>query len=161
MAKFSIRSALSRKQSVPNTTNFEGGRAFTQTAKLELASVLVTTFLEDEFYHTEKDTVKRIRELMGKVEPKFSAKAALFARNTFGMRSVSHLFAGEVAKTVKGEPWTKRFYSKVARRPDDVLETLGYYLTTYGRPVPNSLKKDSATRSAASMSISSPSRKAS
>jgi hypothetical protein len=141
MAKFSIRSALSRKQSVPNTTNFDGGRAFTQTAKLELASVLVTTFLEDEFYRTEKETVKRIRELMGKVEPKFSAKAALFARNTYGMRSVSHLVAGEVAKTVKGEPWTKRFYSKVARRPDDVLETLGYYLSTYGRPVPNSLKK--------------------
>ena len=49
MAKFSIRSALSRKQSVPNTTNFEGGRAFTQTAKLELASVLVTTFLINHF----------------------------------------------------------------------------------------------------------------
>jgi len=127
MAKFSIRSALSRKQSVPDTTNFESGRAFTQTAKLELASVLVTTFLEDEFYRTEKDTVKRIRELMGKVEPKLSAKAALFARNTYGMRSVSHLVAGELAKGVKGQPWTKRFYAQVARRPDDVLETLGYY----------------------------------
>ena len=109
MAKFSIRSALSRKQSVPNTTNFEGGRAFTQTAKLELASVLVTTFLEDEFYRTEKDTVQRIRELMGKVEPKFSAKAALFARNTYGMRSVSHLVAGEVAKTVKGRAVDEAF----------------------------------------------------
>jgi len=149
MAKFSIRSVLARKQSMPNTTNFEGGRAFTRTAKLELASVLLTTFLQDEFYRTEKQTVDRIRTLMSKVEPQFSAKAALFARNTYGMRSVSHLVAGEVAKSVKGEPWTKRFYSKVARRPDDVLETLGYYLSTYGRPVPNSLKKglgDALTR---------------
>jgi 60 kDa SS-A/Ro ribonucleoprotein len=52
------------------------------------------------------------------------------------MRSVSHLVAGELAKSVKGEPWTKRFYAKVARRPDDVLETLGYYLSTYRQPRP-------------------------
>ena len=141
MAKFSILSALSRKTGTPNTTNFEGGRAFTQSAKLELASILITTFLEDEFYRKEKATVARIRELMGKVEPEFSAKAALYARNTHGMRSVSHLVAGEIAKGVKGRTWTKTFFDRVVRRPDDALEILGYYLAVHGRPVPNSLKK--------------------
>lgn len=141
MAKFSILSALSRKTGTPNTTNFEGGRAFTQTEKLELVSVLITTFLEDEFYRTEKQTTARIRELMGKVEPEFSAKAALYARNEHGMRSVSHLVAGEIAKGVKGRTWTKSFFDRVVRRPDDVLEILGYYLAVHGRPVPNSLKK--------------------
>jgi hypothetical protein len=89
MAKFSILSAMSRKAGQPNTVNFEGGRAFSQTAKLELVSILITTFLGDEFYRTEKQTTARIRELMGKVEPEFSAKAALYARNEHGMRSVS------------------------------------------------------------------------
>ncbi len=142
MAKFSILPFLSRKATVPNTVNYEGGRAFTQTAKLELVSVMLTTFLEDEFYRTEKQTTARIRELIAKVgNPRFVAQAALYARNTHGMRSVSHLVAGELAKSVKGAPWTKRFFSQVVRRPDDVVEILGYYLATYGRPVPNALKK--------------------
>mgnify|MGYP001549210517 CR=1 FL=1 len=142
MAKFSILNPLSRGKTAPNTVNFEGGQAFTQTAKLELVSVLLTTFLEDEFYRTEKQTTEKIRELIKKVDnPRFVAKAALYARNTYGMRSVSHLAAGELAKSVKGERWTKNFYAQVVRRPDDVMETLGYYLATYGRPVPNSLKK--------------------
>lgn len=133
---------LSRGKATPNTVNFEGGRAFTQTAKLELVSVLLTTFLKDEFYRTEKQTIQRIRELIAKVaDPRFAAKAALYARNTYGMRSVSHVVAGELAKSVKGVTWTKDFYAQVVRRPDDVMETLAYYLAVYGRPVPNSLKK--------------------
>src|SRR4051812_20267091 len=142
MAKFSILPFLSRKATVPNTVNYESGRAFIQTAKLELVSIMLTTFLEDEFYRTEKQTTARIRELIGKVgDSRFVAKAAIYARHTHGMRSVSHLVAGELAKTVKGAPWTKRFYNQVVRRPDDVVEILGYYLAIYGRPVPNALKK--------------------
>lgn len=142
MAKFSILTALSRRKSAPDTVNFAGGRAFAQTAKLEFVSILLTTFLEDEFYRTEKQTTARIRELITKVnDPRFVAKAALYARNTHGMRSVSHLVAGELAKSVKGQSWTKHFYAEVVRRPDDVMETLGYYLAVYGRPIPNSLKK--------------------
>ncbi len=144
MAKFSILSVLSRSKNRlrPNTTNLAGGAAFTQTAKLELVSVLLTTLLEDEFYRTEKQTIARIRELIAKVgDPRFVAKAALYARHAHGLRSVSHLVAGELAKTVKGQPWTKNFYARAIRRADDVLEILGYYLATYGRPIPNSLKK--------------------
>ena len=142
MAKFSILNVLSRGKSAPNTVNFENGLAYKQTAKVELVSILLTTFLQDEFYRTEKQTTARIRELITQVnDPLFVAKAVLYARNKYGMRSVSHLVAGELAKQVKGVTWTKRFYSEVVRRPDDVMETLGYYLAVYGRPIPNSLKK--------------------
>jgi hypothetical protein len=143
MAKFSILNPLSRGKSAPDTVNYEGGRAFAQTAKLELVSILLTTFLEDEFYRTEKQTIETIRKLIAKVDDsRFVAKAALYARTTHGMRSVSHLVAGELAKSVKGARWTKHFYAQVVRRPDDVMEILGYYLAFYGRPLPNSLKKD-------------------
>ena len=72
MAKFSILNVLSRGKSAPNTVNFAEGRAFTQTAKLELVSVLLTTFLQDEFYRTEKQTTEKIRELIKKVDdPRF------------------------------------------------------------------------------------------
>lgn len=142
MAKFSILSRLARGHSAPNTVNFEGGHAFTQTAKLELVSVMLTTFLQDEFYRTEKQTMAKLRELIVKVgDPRFVAKAALYVRHQHGMRSVSHLVAGELAKSVKGASWTKHFYAQVVRRPDDAMETLAYYLAVHGRPVPNSLKK--------------------
>ncbi|MEZ0215956.1 MAG: TROVE domain-containing protein [Rariglobus sp.] len=142
MAKFSILNVLSCRKAVPDTINLAGGRAFAQSAKLELVSILLTTFLEDEFYRTENQNAARIRQLIIQVnDPRFVAKAALYARNTHGMRSVSHLVAGELAKSVKGMSWTKHFYAQVVRRPDDVLETLGYYLAVYGRPIPNSLKK--------------------
>ncbi|HVU18298.1 MAG TPA: TROVE domain-containing protein [Candidatus Didemnitutus sp.] len=146
MAKFSIMPFLSRKPTVPNAVNFAGGRALAETAKLELVSVLLTTFLKDEFYRTENQTMAQIRALIAKVnDPLFVAKAAIYARHTHGMRSVSHLVAGETAKTVKGAQWTKNFFAHVVRRPDDVLEILAYYLAAYGRPVPNSLKKGLGT----------------
>jgi hypothetical protein len=143
MAKFSILSALSRKASKqPDTRNLAGGRAYAQSPKLELVSTLLTTFLKDEFYRTEKQTMARIQELIIKVnDPLFVAKAAVYVRQAHGMRSVSHLVAGELARQVKGADWTRSFFNAVVRRPDDVLEILGYYLGTYGRPIPNSLKK--------------------
>ncbi len=143
MTKFSILPSLRRYASpAPGAVNLAGGRAHAQSARLELVSLLVTTFLEDEFYRTEAQTVARLRKLIVEVaDPRFVAQAALYARQACGMRSVSHLVAGELAKSVKGAEWTKRFYAEVVRRPDDVLEILGYYLAVHGRPLPNSLKK--------------------
>ncbi len=143
MAKFSILSALSRKAPAqPDTRNLAGGRAYAQSPKLELVSTLLTTFLKDEFYRTEQKTMARIQELITQVDdPRFVAKAAVYVRQAHGMRSVSHLVAGEIARRVKGADWTRGFFDAVVRRPDDVLEILGYYVGTYGRPIPNSLKK--------------------
>lgn len=143
MAKFSILPAIrALSGALPDTVNLAGGRAYSVSPRLELVSLLVTTFLEDEFYRAESEVVTRLRELIVRVgDPIFVAKAALYARQVCGMRSVSHLVAGELARSVKGEAWTKRFYADVVRRPDDVLEILGYYLGVHGRPLPNSLKK--------------------
>jgi 60 kDa SS-A/Ro ribonucleoprotein len=142
MARFSHLVPKARESAVPDSVNFAGGRAFAPDAKFELVSVLLTTFLEDEFYRTGRQTTARIRELIRTVaDPRFTAKAALYARHVHGMRSVSHLVAGELARSVKGATWSKGFYDRLVRRPDDVMETLGYYLAVHGRPLPNSLKK--------------------
>jgi hypothetical protein len=124
------------------TINKAGGEAFVETAKLELASMLLTSTLGDQFYRTADATTKRIKELVSQTsDKKFVAKAALYARKEAGMRSVSHLVASELAHTVKGEAWTAKFYDRVVHRPDDALETLACYVGTYGRPIPNALKK--------------------
>lgn len=143
MAKFASNSSLARKSPSKSVrvTNAAGGPGYSQSTKLELVSILLTSFLQDQHYRSGNATLLRIKELVAATDPLFAAKAAVFARNEFGMRSVSHTVAGELAKLVKGASWTRAFFNKVVRRPDDVTEILAYYLATYGRPIPNALKR--------------------
>jgi hypothetical protein len=125
-----------------NTTNLAGGRAFTQSPKDELVSILLTATLGDQYYRSGDATAARVKELVAATDDKaFVARAAIYARTQAGMRSVSHLVAAELARGVKGADWTRRFYDRVVHRPDDVLEILACYLASYARPIPNALKK--------------------
>jgi hypothetical protein len=125
-----------------NTTNLAAGRAFTQSPRSELVSILLTATLDDQFYRSGDATATRVKELVAATEDKtFVAKAAIYARTKAGMRSVSHLVAAELARTVKGAAWTKRFFDRVVHRPDDVLEILACHLAASPRPIPNALKK--------------------
>lgn len=125
-----------------DTLNLAGGEAFTESPKLELAALMLTSTLQGQYYRATDVTAARLRELIGRIDDKkFVAKAAIYARTQAGMRSVSHLAAGVLAYTVKGKPWTASFYNKVVHRPDDALEILAYYLAAYGKPIPNALKK--------------------
>ncbi len=133
---------MKRRTAQGNTANLAGGRAFTETPKLELASILLTSTLQDQFYRTADATARRVKDLVAQQSDKsFVAKAALYARREAGLRSVTHLVAGELAREVKGADWTARFFDRVVRRPDDALEILAYYLAAYGKPLPNALKK--------------------
>ncbi len=133
---------LKREKQRPNALNLAGGQAHAQSDKLELVTMLLTSFLEDKFYRSGNDSAQRIIHLVNTIEDKrFVAKAALYARREAGMRSVSHLVAGEIAHSVKGQDWTKRFFERVVFRADDVLEILAYCMAVYGKPVPNALKK--------------------
>jgi len=124
------------------TVNLAGGEAYAQSAKLEFVSHLLTSFVGNQFYRTESEGIKTLKALISNIDDnKFLAKAAIFARNEYGMRSVTHIVAAELAKKVKGESWTKDFFNKVVFRPDDMTEILAYYMSKYGKPVPNSLKK--------------------
>lgn len=137
-----FNSLLKQKATKPNTINLAGGQAHTQSDKLELVTILLTSFLGDQFYRKGDETAKRLSTLVAKIADKeFVAKAALYARREAGMRSASHLVAGELAHLVKGEEWTKRFFDRVVYRVDDVLEILAYCMAVYGKPLPNALKK--------------------
>ena len=59
------------------TTNLAGGQAYRQTPELEIISILLTSFVNDQFYHKSNETLDRLKDLLDKVEPKFAAKAAI------------------------------------------------------------------------------------
>lgn len=124
------------------TVNLAGGKAYKESSKLELVSILLTSFVKSQFYKDEKETIKGVQELIKNIsDKKFIAKAALYARNEFGMRSISHIVAGELAEHARGSDWTRRFFDKIVRRPDDMLEILSYYFSSYRHYIPNAVKK--------------------
>lgn len=123
------------------TANLAGGQAYIQNPRAEIASILLTSFVGDKFYRSAGDELDRLRALIA-ADPEFAAKAAVYARNEYGMRSISHVVAGEVAEIVKGESWTRKFIRDVVRRPDDMTEIVAYRAARYGlHPLPNALKK--------------------
>lgn len=123
------------------TINRAGGEAYQQSPKLELVSLLLTTFLNDKYYETANDTLNRLKGLIKNIDHKFAAKASIYARNEHGIRSITHVMAGELGLYAKGEVWKRRYYNKIVRRVDDITEILSYYLKMYGKPIPNSMKR--------------------
>ena len=124
------------------TTNFAGGGAWSQAAEQELTSLVLTSFVQDQFYRTADETVHRVRGLVRVVDPGFVARLALLARREFQLRSISHVLACELAEVVKGAAWARCVYRDLVVRADDVTAILAWRRDLYGlRPLPNSLKR--------------------
>ncbi len=130
------------------TENLAGGEAFSVTPELEFAALCLTTFLKDQFYRSAADTHRQMLRLMETIrDKKFVAQTGIFARNEFGMRSVTHVIAGELPNLVKNENWVKHAINKIVRRTDDITEIMAYWFHRNGKhkgggtPVPNSLKR--------------------
>ena len=132
----------------PTVVNAMGENAYQLSAKEELVSTCMTTFLSgDHYYETEKEVVNRILNKLNEVDPLFAAKLALYVRNEGNLRSVSHLIAATIAKRASGTEWSKRFYNKIVVRPDDMSEILSAYAVQNKmdlkkiRKIPNAIKK--------------------
>lgn len=137
MAKYNLKTVQP-----PKASNYAGGDAYKQSEPYELLSILLTSFGKDQYYRSNDETVKRLTELIEHAKnPKEVAQCILYARTVAGMRTITHVASAILAHTVKGATWTKDFYSKVCVRPDDMLEICAFYMQTYGKPYPNSLKK--------------------
>lgn len=124
------------------TINRAGGEAFVSDPKLQFVSLLLTSFVKDQAYRSADESISEVGTLIDAIPDKrFVAKAAIFARTEYGMRSISHVVAGEIARRVKGEEWTKHFFDRVIHRPDDMTEILAYLYATGATSEPNALKK--------------------
>ena len=134
MSKFNEKS-----QSSTLVENKAGGLSHKQSPELELVSILLTSFVSDGFYEKSNDTLIRLKELIPKCNPKFVAQAAVYARTKYGMRSISHVAASELAIQVGGCDWAKSFYNAIIYRPDDMTEIFSYHKANNGK-VTNAMK---------------------
>ena len=112
------------KQNNPKDVSYENGAVYKKSSVDAWMNMLFSSFMEDQFYESSQKQQKRFieltQEMCDQFGPIFVAKAAVFARNELGMRSISQLVAAWL-NTQSFE--TKRaFYRAFMHRPDDVAE---------------------------------------
>lgn len=135
MAKFNSPSTV-------RTVNREGHVAYDMAPKAKLVTQVLTSFFnEKKFYCDNSDEMKETIEQVIRQDPEFVSKLAVFARREFNMRSVSHVLTAYLAHEVKGKPFARETVKGVSLRGDDATEIMSFYLSEFGKPVPNSLKK--------------------
>lgn len=124
------------------TANQEGHAAYAMTDKAKLVTQVLTSFFnEAKFYGDNSADMRETIQAVIKKDPAFVSNLAVFARRVFNMRSVSHVLTGYLAHTVEGKPYTRKTVKGVVLRGDDATEILSFYLNTFGKPIPNSLRK--------------------
>lgn len=108
----------------PQALSHEGGEVYEKSPVDEWMNMLFSSFMEDKFYESAKDQQQRFEELTQKMADaygyEFVAKAAVFARNELGMRSISQF----VASWLNNASFENKraFYRNFMHRPDDVAE---------------------------------------
>ena len=109
------------------TTNYEGARAYTISAEMELYTSVVTWSLNDSFYEKNEDRMNRLRGLIAKCNPVFVGKLAVYARTKMYMRSVPLVLVTELAKLHSGDNLVARVTDGVIGRADEITELLACY----------------------------------
>lgn len=116
------------------TLNHEGAVAWRMTPEWELYTTVVTTMgTEDKFYEKGDDRVRRIADLVRKVEPEFVAQLATYAREEMHLRSVPMLLLVELARCHQGDSLVSRAVSRTVQRADEITELLMCYQWRMGR----------------------------
>jgi len=154
MTKFN-KLNVSEKVGIGNkvTVNKAGGPAITLSDRMELATLLLTSFVDDKYYETASEQLKRLSSIFDRLnsngDAKFAAKAAIYARHTMGMRSISQALSANIAAKVSGQDWTRSFFEKFPRRVDDMTELVSFFQSNfstgknksgYPRALPNAMK---------------------
>ena len=143
---------------VEDSKNRCGYGAYSLDDELRLISMLNTLKLEPQFYRSENETMKELRDLIERIglkDPYFVAQAIVYSRcKGEGMRSINHLAAALLAPFISGQEYAKRFYGLWNKkedkggciyRPDDMSEIKDVYNALNSGTLSNSMKKGFAS----------------
>lgn len=119
------------------TVNNEGHAAYAMDDRSNLVTkVLTCMFGEPKYYGNHTQELIRLAE---KEDMAFVARLAVYARKEMHLRSVAHVLTAVVARF--GREYIRATVRGVVERADDITEILAAYISMYGKPVPNGLKK--------------------
>ena len=141
-----------------DTVNRQGHAAYSLNDKLRLVSMLNTLKIEPQFYRSENETMRDLRDLIERIavdDPYFVCQAIVWSRCIGeGMRSINHLAAAIVAPFIAGKDYAKRFYGLFDKkmkkggcifRVDDMSEIKDAYFALTNTPLSNAMKKGFAS----------------
>lgn len=140
MTKFNVKGFL-------KTQNLCNHEAYRMSDKDKLVTqVLTSLFNEEKFYGDNSiDIVKNIEKVVEE-DPRFIANLCIYVRKEMHLRTISHVLLGALAKSNSGKPYVRNVMNNCIERVDDMTEALAYYINTYGKPIPNSMKKGIADK---------------
>ncbi len=129
----------------PDTVNKQGFPAHKQDKWLKLLTMLNTLKLQNQYYRTEKDTLKELQSLIticAAEDLYFTCQCIVYSRALGeGMRTISHAASVFIAPHLSGVDYGKRFYGKwdkhkstggVIFRPDDMSEIISGFVALNG-----------------------------
>lgn len=134
LGAISSKETIEEIKNIPqeDTVNKQGFKAYSLPEELRLLMMLNTLKLQPQYYRTENETMRELRDLVEHLDPYFVAQAIVYSRCMGeGMRSINHLAAALLAPLTKGLDWGKRFYGPFDKkagkngcifRPDDMSE---------------------------------------
>lgn len=134
MAKFNSTNTI-------KTTNNSGHVAYSMGDKEKLVTQILTSFFNEKKYYG--DNSEEMQEVINRViknDAKFVSNLAVFARREFNMRSVAHVLTAHLAHEAEGKPYVRKTVRGVSLRGDDLTEIMSFYISKFGKPIPNSLK---------------------
>ena len=152
MSKFNrknvvLKGRIKKVMPVTDTVNRAGGSAYKESAELQLASYLLTSFCNDTYFGTTSDITGPILNLLPSLRnPEVAAQAIVYARNEYGMRSSTHQMTCALAQAMhlagkSGNEWFRPFVRTAISRVDDITEILACWEALAEKAIPNALKR--------------------
>ncbi len=135
MSKFNTNNTI-------KTENKSGRVSYGMSEKSKLITQILTSFFnEKKFYGDNSAEIQETIKNVIKQDAKFVSNLAVFARREFNMRSISHILVAYLAHEIEGKPFVRQTVKGVSLRGDDVTEIMACYISLFGKPIPNALKK--------------------
>lgn len=114
--------------------NYAGDFCFDMSPELELYSIVCTSALQPTYYvPSVNDQLENIRRLVGKVDPLFTAKLAIYARERMYLRKIPLILTAELCKVCHDNHYygiIRPLVFRVVQRADEMSELVECYLKT-------------------------------
>ena len=127
----------------PTARNTSGTLAYSRDAKSDLFLLGITNMVsEDTYYESGQARDDRFKGLVHQVvseDADWVARFIPWLRNEANMRSAAVVAACEYVKA--GGPNARQVIASAISRADEPAEVLAYWISTYGKPIPSSVKR--------------------
>ncbi|MFI6642742.1 TROVE domain-containing protein [Streptomyces sp. NPDC050504] len=142
--------APANRSHAPGPCTYEGGPAFVREPREELFLLAVGNFVSQRtFYESGGERDGRFTRLVGELavrEPEWTAGLLRWLRGEGNMRTASLVGAAtyvraRLAAGASAGPSNRSVIDSVLRRADEPGELLAYWISTYGRRVPQPVKR--------------------